>query len=85
MGNRARILAYIIFTLFVVGILAQLWNNPKGLIIPLIVFGVVLYLYKFPPNRKFSRPKSRKRPAKFRVIQGKQAADKQDDDFPRYH
>lgn len=90
--NRRR-LAYAVFILIAVGILYQFALNPSGMIIPLLVFGAVFLLYKYPPSRirrelgRFTRPRGPETPkrnvkkAKFRVIRG----NKKDDDPPRYH
>jgi hypothetical protein len=74
----------VILGLIVVGIIAQLIRDPGSLIIPLVIFGVVFYLYKFPPNRARGGKRTftqKKRPP-FRVIPGNK---KDDDDPPRYH
>ena len=42
---------YVILFLIGVGILYQFAINPRGMIIPLAVFGAVYLLYKFPPSR----------------------------------
>jgi len=85
-------IGYIIFGLIAIGILSNLLGNPGPFIIPLVVFGIVFYLYKFPPNRfrKRSSARSTKQPSKtntnkrttFRVIRGNK---RDDDDPPRYH
>lgn len=91
--RNARKWTYVVFFLIAVGLLYQFVLNPGGMIIPLAVFGVVFFLYKFPPARlrreldKFTRSRGTKpggqasRKAKFRVIRG----NKKDDEPPRYH
>jgi len=58
---------YVILFLIGVGILYQFAINPRGMIIPLAVFGAVYLLYKFPPSRWRQFPSSRWRrdPGKF--------------------
>jgi hypothetical protein len=83
-----RPLSYVIFAFLVIGILVRFADNPGGMLIPLVIFGVVFYLYKFPPRRFFrgkpsilSSRSSKKRSGKnspFRVIQG----NKKDEDEP---
>lgn len=41
---------YAIVFFIALGLLSQLATNPSGLILPLLIFGVIFYLYKFPPN-----------------------------------
>lgn len=59
------------------------------LVIPILVFGAIFLLYKFPPSR-WKKPsihrgsaKGKTKNAKFRVINGSKDSDK--DDFPKYH
>lgn len=92
MRRKSRLIAYIIFGLIAVGILASLISRPETMLIPLLVFGIVFLLYKFPPSRFRKRggmrpprnaikPKARKRNP-FRVIRGSK---RDDDEPPRYH
>jgi hypothetical protein len=41
---------YVIFVLIAVGILDRLLAGPSGMIIPLLVFGIIFLLWKYPPN-----------------------------------
>ncbi|WP_248925286.1 hypothetical protein [Paenibacillus hamazuiensis] len=91
MNRRLPAYAYVIFGLVAVGILARFVSDPRGMIVPIVVFGVVFLLYKFPPSRwqrrktapgpRFAKPKEKRR-APFRVIQGNKP---DDDDLPKYH
>ncbi|MBU7317127.1 MULTISPECIES: hypothetical protein [Paenibacillus] len=90
MRNRNSTVAYVIFGLIAIGILASVLSNPGTFIIPILVFGVIFFLYKFPPNRwrQPKRPsssrfqKGKRRNATFRVIQGSKDSS---DEPPKYH
>lgn len=41
---------YIIIALVVIGLFSGFARNPGGVILPLVVFGIIFYLYKFPPR-----------------------------------
>ncbi|AEI41204.1 hypothetical protein [Paenibacillus mucilaginosus] len=90
MRNRGNTAAYIVFGLIGVGILVNLLSNPRGILVPLIVFGGIFLLYKFPPNRwgksrgYGARPAKgpKRKNAKFRVIQGSKP---DGDEPPKYH
>ncbi|MCZ8520669.1 MULTISPECIES: hypothetical protein [Paenibacillus] len=91
MRNRGNTVAYIVFGLIGIGILFSLLSNPRGILVPLIVFGGVFLLYKFPPNRwgvprGGSASRAAKNPkrknAKFRVIHGSKNSS---DEPPKYH
>lgn len=78
---------WIIVTLILIGIVVQLIQSPLTLIIPVVIIGIVYYLYKKPPRwlqrLAFSRnPKApfhvqskyqapKKKKYRFRVIDGK--------------
>ncbi len=92
--NRLSMFGYAILALIVIGIAAQFFNNPASMIIPLTVFGIVFYLYKFPPKRNRnnsspfqvssrSKPKNKRKIAPFRVIDGKKNGG--DENPPPYH
>ncbi|MEK8132772.1 hypothetical protein WMW72_33320 [Paenibacillus filicis] len=95
MRNRNNTIAYIIFGLIAIGVLASLLTNPTAFLVPLLVFGAIFLLYRFPPNtwnrqnrtpppRGSSRfAKGKRKNATFRVIPG--SKDKQQDDPPKYH
>jgi hypothetical protein len=96
MRRRFTTASYIIFGLIAVGLLAKLWTHPGTLLIPLIVFGVIFLLYKYPPSTWRARSyaataaKRRKadearhtRKAKFKVIKGNKPDDPQEP--PKYH
>ncbi|TVY11473.1 hypothetical protein [Paenibacillus cremeus] len=90
MRNRQSTLAYIIFGLIAIGILANIFANPGAFIIPVLVFGVIFWLYKFPPNRwrngsgrtQARYSKGKRRNATFRVINGNKDGS---DEPPKYH
>lgn len=81
MRRRRQYVQYTVFALIAIGFLSSLAANPGGWIIPLAVFGVVFYLWKFPPNREKTKGKTKK--ARFRVIEGNKSDDSQEP--PRYH
>ncbi|MCP3773294.1 hypothetical protein NLX71_08180 [Paenibacillus sp. MZ04-78.2] len=90
MRNRNSTVAYVIFGLIAIGILASVLSNPGTFIIPILVFGVIFFLYKFPPSR-WRQPKQpsssrfqkgKRRNATFRVIQGNKDSS---DEPPKYH
>src|SRR5689334_7815165 len=64
---------YIIYGLLVVGIVSRFIMNPKPLLLPLLVFGAIFLLYKYPPNRHNKRGRTR-------VIRGKPSARQQRQD-----
>jgi hypothetical protein len=89
MYRHSKTISYIIFGLIAIGLLANIQN----LWIPLLIFGIVFYLYKFPPKqfqrgqkyntrRPTGRPKSKPKKSMFRVIKGNK---KDNDDPPKYH
>ncbi|RAV01047.1 hypothetical protein DQG13_13470 [Paenibacillus sp. YN15] len=100
MYRRLSLPDYIIYGLLVVGILYRFLVNPGPFLIPLLVFGVIFLLYKFPPNRlqKHGRPvhqrnkaagrkrydERERRKAHFRVIPGSKP-DSDDEEPPKYH
>lgn len=86
MKNRS-IAFYVIAGLIVIGIISSI----RFWIVPVLVFGVIFFLYKFPPNTwsgRFGRSsnargtkRGKTRNAKFRVIPGS----KDSEDPPKYH
>lgn len=88
MRNRNRWVTYVVLGLLALGIIASIFSNPSRYIIPLLVFGVIFWLYKYPPNRwrnksnnaRFS--KTKRRNASFRVIRGNKDSS---DEPPKYH
>ncbi|TCZ77435.1 hypothetical protein E0485_10595 [Paenibacillus albiflavus] len=82
----------IIGVLLLIGFVASM----SKFLIPIVVFGLIFLLYKFPPNTwKFRanqttsgasnrKKKAPVRKAKFRVIQGSKPDD-DNEDKPRYH
>jgi hypothetical protein len=100
MRRGPGIAIYIIGFLAVLGILVQLSANPSSILIPLIVFGVIFLLWKYPPQTwKYGGPfrsmqgrfrmnsasaASKARRAKFRVIQGNKNK-RRDEEPPKYH
>ncbi|AJY77277.1 hypothetical protein [Paenibacillus beijingensis] len=95
-NNRMSASVYIVLGLAAIGVFFQLLQHPSTMIIPVVVFGLIFILYKFPPASLRSRPKV-KQPVKqaktqqkpkprsktvpFRVIEG----GKDDDSMPKYH
>jgi len=82
-GNK--VWQYAILGLVALGFLVQLFQSPMSILIPLIIIGLVYYLYKFPPrwllrlsssSRPFSfsqrhkQKKSKRKKRPFRVIDG---------------
>lgn len=93
MRHRHNTIAYVIFGLIAIGILFTVLTRPGALIIPLLVFGIIFWLYKYPPGRwrsrtksftppRFSRTKPKRRNATFRVINGSKDSS---DEPPKYH
>jgi hypothetical protein len=95
MRRRFTLPAYIIFALIVIGLFASIIHSPSSYLIPILVFGIIILLYKFPPkslNRSRSaktsysfqgKTRDKKKPSPFRVIQGNK--DSTDDDTPKFH
>lgn len=96
MRRRYSISVYLIFGLLAIGILSRFVANPASLIIPILVFGTIFLLYKFPPGRwgtkrrpeikrgASSRMSDReRRKSNFRVIYGNKSSS--EDEPPRYH
>lgn len=50
MFHRGNSWMYIIVALIVIGLFSGFARNPGGVILPLAVFGIIFYLYKFPPR-----------------------------------
>lgn len=59
MYRRLSVPDYIIYGLLVVGIISSFLANPGPLLIPLLVFGVIYLLYKFPPGQLKAQGKTR--------------------------
>ena len=101
MVNRHRISFIVIMALAALGVVYSILNGKYGLLIPVIVFGLVFLLLKFPPGRYRKAPKikvSQRTEAKyakshkpkrktvpFRVIEGSKGKDDGDDNIPRFH
>ena len=92
MRHRNSTIAYIVFGLIGIGILASVFSNPGAFILPVLVFSIIFLLYKFPPSR-WKRPtvkpgkgsrfqKGRRKNATFRVINGSKSSS---DEPPKYH
>lgn len=98
MRRRFSPFAYVVFGLIALGILSRFVANPSGMIIPLAVFGLVFWLWKFPPQRWKRNPgggwtnpgaKPREKPnkvrkARFRVIPGSKKPNDPEEP-PKYH
>jgi hypothetical protein len=100
MRRGPGIAIYVIGFLAGLGILVQFAADPTSILIPLIVFGVIFLLWKFPPRTwkhggPFRNPQGRTRTktassagksrrAKFRVIEGNKGKPR-DEEPPPYH
>lgn len=98
MARRSRIMMYVVFGLIIIGFLATFVSNPSGMIIPVAVFGIIFFLYKFPPQAfrgrgsgsssrrgpiEMNKVKTKKKANPFRVINGNKRDDEEDP--PHYH
>ncbi|MEX2461983.1 MAG: hypothetical protein WD469_11955 [Paenibacillaceae bacterium] len=96
MKRRFSIPTQLILGLIVIGLLSSIIRSPSSYLIPLFIFAAIFILYKYPPNRFIHRgsskttytyqnkPREKKKPSPFRVIQGnKDSSD--DDDTPKFH
>ncbi|SEN23759.1 hypothetical protein [Lihuaxuella thermophila] len=77
---------YLLISLVAIGFFVELFRSPLSIIIPLLIIGIVYYLYKFPPrwllrmgsvsrpafprNNKSKSKTSKKKRRPFRVIDG---------------
>ncbi|NHN31059.1 hypothetical protein [Paenibacillus agricola] len=87
-SGRFSIATYIIFGLALIGLVSRATQY----IIPIVVFGVIFLLFKFPPNKwgkskttttRSGRTKEKRtRDATFRVINGSKGSS---DEPPKYH
>ena len=86
-SGRFSIATYIILGLALIGLVSK----ATEFVIPIVVFGVIFLLFKFPPNKwgkskitpKFGRTKEKRtRNATFRVINGNKG---NSDEPPKYH
>ncbi|MEI7024686.1 hypothetical protein [Paenibacillus sp. y28] len=93
MFRRYSPFMYIVGVFMVIGLLTSVIKNPSGLALPVIIFAVVFYLWKFPPKRfrgggftSGPSPRMKQQPksktAKFRVIPGSKT---DDEEPPKYH
>ncbi|WP_127586061.1 hypothetical protein [Paenibacillus koleovorans] len=101
MGRRTHWSIYAIGVLLFIGITSSFVHNPTQLIIPIVIFGAVFLLWKFPPSRwrKLRQPRSytnsassrgrsardKRKPMPFKVIQGNKKDDKDNDPPYPYH
>ncbi|GIP35314.1 hypothetical protein [Paenibacillus sp. J2TS4] len=101
MRRRYPTAVYVVLSLIAIGILYNLFRNPGSFLLPVIIFGAVFLLYKFPPSRlrrmftsgpSYYRPKTkpkaktqRTKKARFRVIEGNKKSSNDEDEPPRYH
>jgi len=96
MSRKMSPMLIVILALVVIGLVSQSLTSPYQLIIPVVVFGAIFLLYKFPPGgARAAKPRSRAIPRRdqpqgkpktkkampFRVIEG----GKDDDNLPKYH
>lgn len=94
--DRQKLPFYVIAALMIIGLLSVMLRNIGNFLLPVLVFGTIFFLYKYPPNRwrqlvyqarsRFAstgtRSRRRTKRAKFRVIEGSK---REDDDFPKTH
>jgi hypothetical protein len=89
--RRLSLSSYLIFGFGIIGLIWSLMSRPSVYLVPLIIFGAVFLLYKFPPKKlRMNGPtvynaKTRK-PRKhvpFRVITGSKGDS--DQEPPKYH
>jgi hypothetical protein len=101
MRSNRQVVTYIIFGLIIIGIISSFFKNPAPMIIPLLVFGVIFLLYKYPPaqlRRAFksktgrghsstgSRPSTKSGSSRKNTTFRVIKGNKRDDDEPpRYH
>ncbi|UHA72858.1 hypothetical protein [Paenibacillus sp. 481] len=74
MTKIPRWLLFVLFTFVGIGIVSTITQNPTSLIVPLLVIGVIVALYKFGPRRKTGTPnikKSARTEAKAKSLPGK--------------
>lgn len=50
MYRRTNHWVYVVVGLIIIGLIGQLASNPWGIILPLAIFGIIFFLYKFPPR-----------------------------------
>jgi hypothetical protein len=72
MNKRLSYAAIVIIVLCAVGLVRQLLINPLVLLIPAAVFGIVFFLYKFPPERWLGRFSRKSDAYKYRAALAKQ-------------
>jgi len=98
MKKRFTISTYVLMALIGIGLIYSLWKNPIWFLLPLLVFGIIFLLYKFPPNRYQMKQSERakyksalrkqkerhKKMAAFKVIQGSRS-DQDSEEPPPYH
>lgn len=101
MKRRIHWSVYTIAALLAIGILDGLLRNPGTFIIPIIIFGGVFVLWKYPPNRWRKQPRQarsnpspsgraksardKRKPIPFKVIQGNKKDEKDSDPPYPYH
>lgn len=82
MRRRYPTAVYIVLTLIAIGILYNLVKSPGSFLLPVIIFGAIFLLYKFPPARlrrlftsssSYSRPKPKQRTGRSGPAQKKRA------------
>lgn len=85
-----------LLALIAVGVIRSFVQNPLFMLLPIVIFGIIFLLYKYPParyrrgyqpprvkqaDRHRAKQAPRKRTSPLRVIEG----GKDDDDLPKYH
>ncbi|QHT60421.1 hypothetical protein GXP70_11090 [Paenibacillus lycopersici] len=101
MPRKLSLPTIIILVLIVIGLVAQTISNPYQLLIPVVVFGAIYLLYKFPPGA--ARKARTKTQPRYKAGARKDAQQssrtktrkhmpfrvieggKDDDDLPKYH
>ena len=96
--NKDKLIFYILIGLAIIGALSIIFRNPGRALIPILVFGGIYVLYKYPPHKwrmlwfqakskylgssRGVRGGRRTKRAKFRVIPGTK---KDGGEPPKYH
>ncbi len=96
MNRRRHWSIYAIGLLLIIGLAS---SDPRQLIIPVVIFGAVFLLWKYPPSRwkrtkniryshsqtRAKSAKDKRKPIPFKVIQGNKKDDKDSDPPYPYH
>jgi hypothetical protein len=91
MRRHLGLSTYVIFGFGMIGLVSASFTNPTAFLVPLVIFGAVFLLYKFPPGRLRTngpsayqaKPRKPKKQVPFRVIDGSKREN--DQEPPKYH